>query len=140
MIQNDKVILHDWKMGYPKRYPIYGAANQIWTGDLVLTKDVLYLLSHSSITIKVHTFALFRANPLILYVKRLSMSNNFARKIYKNFFIVPPFSVRHRIFKCRKSLLQQKRQPSILNLSCRFIVYCILVTVSYSISSFCYNL
>ena len=26
-----------------------GAANRIWTGDLVLTKDVLYLLSHSSI-------------------------------------------------------------------------------------------
>ena len=25
-----------------------GAANQIRTGDLVLTKDVLYLLSHSS--------------------------------------------------------------------------------------------
>ena len=34
--------------------PIYlgrilnGAANRTWTGDLVLTKDVLYLLSHSS--------------------------------------------------------------------------------------------
>ena len=27
----------------------YGAANQIRTGDLVLTKDVLCLLSHSSI-------------------------------------------------------------------------------------------
>ena len=26
-----------------------GAANRIRTGDLVLTKDVLYLLSHSSI-------------------------------------------------------------------------------------------
>ena len=26
----------------------YGAANRTWTGDLVLTKDVLYLLSHSS--------------------------------------------------------------------------------------------
>ena len=26
----------------------YGAANRIRTGDLVLTKDVLYLLSHSS--------------------------------------------------------------------------------------------
>ena len=26
----------------------FGAANQIRTGDLVLTKDVLYLLSHSS--------------------------------------------------------------------------------------------
>lgn len=36
------------------------------------------------------------------------MSNNFARKIYKNFFIVPPFSVRPKIFKCGKSLLQQK--------------------------------
>ena len=27
----------------------FGAANQIWTGDLVLTKDALYRLSHSSI-------------------------------------------------------------------------------------------
>ena len=27
---------------------IFGAANQIRTGDLVLTKDVLYHLSHSS--------------------------------------------------------------------------------------------
>ena len=30
----------------------YGAANQIRTGDLVLTKDVLCLLSHSSNNIK----------------------------------------------------------------------------------------
>ena len=28
---------------------LFGAANQIRTGDLVLTKDVLYRLSHSSI-------------------------------------------------------------------------------------------
>ena len=28
---------------------IFGAANQIWTGDLVLTKDALYRLSHSSV-------------------------------------------------------------------------------------------
>ena len=30
------------------RFLFYGAANRIRTGDLVLTKDVLYLLSHSS--------------------------------------------------------------------------------------------
>ena len=31
------------------RAGLFGAANQIRTGDLVLTKDVLYHLSHSSI-------------------------------------------------------------------------------------------
>ena len=40
----------------PKRAPPigsafgFGAATQIRTGDLILTKDVLYQLSHSSIT------------------------------------------------------------------------------------------
>ena len=27
---------------------VFGAASQIWTGDLILTKDALYLLSYSS--------------------------------------------------------------------------------------------
>ena len=30
------------------RLQCFGAANRIWTGDLFLTKEVLYLLSHSS--------------------------------------------------------------------------------------------
>ena len=33
----------------PKILSLSGAVNQIRTGDLVLTKDVLYLLSHNSI-------------------------------------------------------------------------------------------
>ena len=33
---------------FKKQNGRYGAANRIRTGDLVLTKDVLYLLSHSS--------------------------------------------------------------------------------------------
>ena len=28
---------------------LFGAASQIWTGDLILTKDALYRLSYSSI-------------------------------------------------------------------------------------------
>ena len=39
---------------------VTGAANRAWTGDLVLTKDVLYLLSHSSkpITVIYYTLSL----------------------------------------------------------------------------------
>ena len=37
---------------------LYGAVNQIRTGDLVLTKDVLYHLSHNSIFILSRVFAL----------------------------------------------------------------------------------
>ena len=41
----------DWiKIKHFRRSALFfGAANQIWTGDLILTKDVLYHLSHSSI-------------------------------------------------------------------------------------------
>lgn len=36
-----------------------GAANEIRTRDLVLTKDVLYLLSHSSILINIFASTIF---------------------------------------------------------------------------------
>ena len=50
-----KTNLHKPKFSYKtkkhrvrKHDALFGAANQIRTGDLVLTKDVLYHLSHSS--------------------------------------------------------------------------------------------
>ncbi len=39
-----------------ERLLVFGAANRIRTGDLVLTKDVLYLLSHSSV---LHNYNIF---------------------------------------------------------------------------------
>ena len=39
---------------------ILGAVNRIRTGDLVLTKDVLYLLSHNSI---IYRKLLYRISP-----------------------------------------------------------------------------
>ena len=47
-----------------------GAADQTWTGDLILTKDVLYLLSHSSVFV----------NAQLLYWIRRNMSNEMSNK------------------------------------------------------------
>ncbi len=47
-----------------------GAADQTWTGDLILTKDVLYRLSHSSVFI----------NAQLLYWIRRNMSNEMSNK------------------------------------------------------------
>ena len=66
---------------------LLGAANQIRTGDLVLTKDVLCLLSHSSLLICGHRWL------LIYYIKLSGGCQHFFRK----FFIFFSRSLKTRI-------------------------------------------
>ena len=68
---------------YNKKIPtafaigIFGAATQIRTGDLILTKDVLYQLSHSSV---------FFSQRVILYHKDSGLSIGF-RKVFLIFLL-----------------------------------------------------
>ena len=57
---NKKTALLNVRRNMVQGHAPAGAANRAWTGDLVLTKDVLYLLSHSSkpITVIYYTLSL----------------------------------------------------------------------------------
>ena len=59
-----------WKIRERNSFTDCGAADQTWTGDLILTKDVLYRLSHSSVFI----------NAQLLYWIRRNMSNEMSNK------------------------------------------------------------
>ena len=64
----------------------FGAATQIRTGDLILTKDVLYQLSHSSNTSRVFPLG------YVIIAKRYSFVKSFFKKIKKG----KKLSDRHR--------------------------------------------
>ena len=55
-----------------------GAATRIRTGDLILTKDVLYQLSHSSI------FCAVSFGRSLLYQKKIRLSICFSKNFCKN--------------------------------------------------------
>ena len=58
-----------------------GAATRIRTGDLILTKDVLYQLSHSSITQGYFLVTLDN------YIKYFCVCQYILQKIEKNYFL-----------------------------------------------------
>ena len=79
-----KLISVDFSWNYPKKrfrcnlFQVaskvlnkHGAASQIWTGDLILTKDALYRLSYSSI------------NSLIIIAQSIKKSTTFSKKAEK---------------------------------------------------------
>ena len=59
----------------------FGAATQIRTGDLILTKDVLYQLSHSSIATGIPVTFVIITNVLVFVNTFLKYLKNFSRKI-----------------------------------------------------------
>ena len=87
-----------------------GAASQIWTGDLILTKDALYRLSYSSI-------CTWTASPL--YRTRQELSRGFSEK-QKYFFISLSLHISSLFLAffnciCYAILYFTKRWPSCVN-------------------------
>ena len=80
--------------------PLYGAANRIWTGDLFLTKEVLYLLSHSSIILTHDTFFNVTLCYYIWNDKNCQAEKTLNDKIFKTIF-----------YFCSKPSFLEKRQP-----------------------------
>ncbi len=69
------------KTKYPvPKYGVFGAANQIRTDDLILTKDVLYQLSHSSRFVSTERLIIISEHSTFVKCFFEKISNNFSKK------------------------------------------------------------